>query len=151
MTDPKLNDEFFMREAIRQARRAYDEDEVPVGAVLVWNNEIISKGYNQVELLKDSTAHAEMIALTSAFSALGSKYVPDATLYVTVEPCLMCCGAIYWSKLARIVYGADDVKNGFRRCTGAQSPFHPKTEIVSGFLGQECAALMSEFFRAKRK
>ena len=151
MPEQDHNDEFFMREALRQAKRAYDEDEVPVGAVLVWNGQIIAKGYNQVELLNDSTAHAEMIAITSACSALGSKYLPEATLYVTVEPCLMCSGAIFWSKLARIVYGAEDVKNGYKKCTGEHSPFHPKTEVISGILGDQCASLMKDFFRAKRK
>ena len=150
MEEQVLTDEFFMKEAIRQARRAFDADEVPVGAVLVWNGQIISKGYNQVELLKDCTAHAEMLALTSAFSALGSKYLPEATLYVTLEPCLMCSGAMYWSKLARIVYGAADEKNGYKRCTGSHTPFHPKTEIVQGILAEECAQLMKDFFRQKR-
>ena len=145
-----LNDEYFMKEALRQARLAYDAGEVPVGAVVVWDNKIISRGYNQVELLNDSTAHAEMIALTAAFSGLGSKYLPEATLYVTLEPCLMCSGALYWSKVTRIVYGADDAKNGYRKSTGDNSPFHPKSEITSGILAAECAQLMKDFFKAKR-
>lgn len=143
----------FMREALKQAREAFDKEEVPVGAVVVWGDRIIARGHNQVELLNDSTAHAEMIALTSAFNEIGSKYLPDATLYVTVEPCLMCCGAMYWSKIGRIVYGAEDVKNGYRKYTGGGeqvSPFHPKAEIVKGILGDECARLMKDFFLARR-
>jgi len=143
-------DEHFMREALKQAKLAYDKGEVPVGAVVVWGEKIIARGHNQVELLNDCTAHAEMIALTSAFNELGSKYLPEATLYVTVEPCLMCSGAIYWSKLGRIVYGAEDVKNGYRKSTGENWPFHPKAELVHGVLAEECAQLMKDFFAARR-
>ena len=107
-----MNDEHFMKQALVQAQRAFEEEEVPVGAVIVQNGKIIARGYNQVEKLNDCTAHAEIIALTSAFNYLGSKYLPDATLYVTVEPCVMCAGALYWSKIGRIVYGASDSKNG---------------------------------------
>lgn len=139
-----------MKEALRQAHLAYKADEVPIGAIVVWGNKIIARGHNQVELLHDSTAHAEMIALTSAFSELGSKYLPEATLYVTIEPCLMCCGALYWSKIGRIVYGAEDVKNGYRKTTGTNNPFHPKTEIIKGVLADECMQLMKDFFAAKR-
>jgi len=146
-----FDDEYFMRQALREAQLAYDADEVPVGAVVVWDNKIISRGHNQVERLNDSTAHAEMIALTAAFNGIGSKYLPDATLYVTVEPCLMCCGAIYWAKLNRIVYGAADIKNGYKRMTGDNFPFHPKAELVQGVLSDECAQLMKDFFAAKRK
>lgn len=145
-----LNDEYFMQQALKEAQMAYDADEVPVGAVVVLNNTIIARGHNQVELLNDSTAHAEILALTSAYSSLGSKYLPDACLYVTVEPCIMCCGAIYWGKLGRIVYGASDEKNGYRRLTQEQWPFHPKTELVHGVLEAECAFLMKSFFRSKR-
>ena len=145
-----VNDEFFIREALKQARVAFYAGEVPVGAVVVWDNKIIARGHNQVEQLNDSTAHAEMIALTSAFNQLGSKYLPEATLYVTLEPCLMCCGAIYWSKIARIVYGAEDVKNGYRKTTGTNWPFHPKAELVTGILADECAQLMKDFFLARR-
>jgi tRNA(adenine34) deaminase len=143
-------DERYMRTALQEAQRAYDAGEVPVGAIVVWGNKIIGKGYNQVERLVDSTAHAEMIALTAAFSNMGAKYLPEATLYVTVEPCLMCCGAMYWSKLGRIVYGAEDIKNGYRKYTGGNNPFHPKAELLSGILGDECASLMKSFFAAKR-
>src|SRR5215207_8265030 len=107
-----MDDEYYMKQALAQAQKAFEEDEVPVGAVIVLNNKIISRGYNQVEKLNDSTAHAEIIALTSAYNFLGSKYLPEATLYVTIEPCLMCAGALYWSKSARVVYGAIDEKNG---------------------------------------
>src|ERR1700744_3295014 len=129
-----MDDEYYMKQALKEAARAYEEGEVPVGAVIVMNDKIIARGYNQVEKLTDSTAHAEIIALTTAFNYLGSKYLPEGILYVTVEPCLMCSGALYWSKLARVVYGADDIKNGFKKNTGTNNPFHPKTTIVSGVL-----------------
>jgi len=140
----------YMKEALKQAQIAYDTGEIPVGAVVVWDNKIIARGYNQVEQLNDSTAHAEMIALTSAFNYLGSKYLTEATLYITLEPCLMCCGAIYWSKLSRIVYGADDVKNGYKKLTQDNWPFHPKATMTHGVMAVECASLMRSFFAAKR-
>jgi tRNA(adenine34) deaminase len=145
-----MNDEFFMRQALLQAQTAFEEDEVPIGAVIAINDKIIARGYNQVEKLKDPTAHAEIIALTSAFNYLGSKYLPDATLYVTIEPCLMCAGALYWSKIGRIVYGASDEKNGYLHITRENSPFHPKTELIKGVLQEECAELIKTFFRQKR-
>ena len=145
-----MTDEYFMQQALKQAQIAFEEDEVPVGAIVVIGNKIISRGYNQVEKLNDPTAHAEIIALTSAFNFLGSKYLPDATLYVTVEPCVMCAGALYWSKIGRVVYGAYDEKNGYLRVTRETSPFHPKTEVVPGVLQDECASLMKAFFRSKR-
>lgn len=145
-----MTDEQYMREAIKQAQRAFAEDEVPIGAIIVMNGKIIAKGYNQVEKLTDSTAHAEIIALTTAFNFLGSKYLPDATLYVTVQPCLMCSGALYWSKIGRVVYGTADEKNGYKRVAGDNSPFHPKTEVIGGILQEECVQLMKEFFKAKR-
>jgi tRNA(adenine34) deaminase len=144
------NDEYFMRQALTQAQVAFEEDEVPVGAIVVMNNKIISRGYNQVEKLNDPTAHAEIIALTSAFNFLGSKYLPDAVIYITVEPCVMCAGALYWSKIGKVVYGTADEKNGYLRVTKDHSPFHPKTEIVSGVLKEECAGLMKSFFQSKR-
>ena len=144
------SDEYFMQFALKEAQQAYDADEVPVGAIITMQNKIIARGHNQVERLNDATAHAEMIALTSAFNYLGSTYITGATLYVTVEPCLMCCGALYWSKLARIVYGASDEKNGFKHITGNNWPFHPKTALVKGVLEHECTQLMKNFFRAKR-
>ncbi|MGZ3846440.1 MAG: tRNA adenosine(34) deaminase TadA [Flavisolibacter sp.] len=145
-----MNDEHFMRQALVQAQIAFDEDEVPIGAVVVINNKIIARGYNQVEKLQDPTAHAEIIALTSAFNYLGSKYLIDATLYVTIEPCLMCAGALYWSKIGRIVYGAADEKNGYLRIAKDNNPFHPKTELVKGVLQEECAELIKTFFKQKR-
>ena len=145
-----LNHEYFMQQALKEAQAAFDADEVPVGAVVVMNNQIIARAHNQVELLNDSTAHAEILALTSAYSSLGAKYLPEATLYVTVEPCIMCCGAIYWGKIGSIVYGASDEKNGYRHLTKEQWPFHPKTELVAGILEAECAFEMKSFFRSKR-
>lgn len=138
-----------MKLALQEAKKAYEKDEVPVGAVLIMNNQIIAKAYNQVELLKDATAHAEILALTSAFDSLGSKYLPEATLYVTVEPCLMCAGALNWSKIGKIVYGASDDKNGSHTYCH-KSPFHPKTVVEKGVLKEECAQLMKDFFKAKR-
>lgn len=143
-------DEQWMRQALAQAQKAAAEDEVPIGAVVVLHQKIIARGYNQVERLADCTAHAEMIALTSAFHYLGAKYLPDATLYVTLEPCLMCAGALGWSKIGRIVWGAADEKGGYRRITGSTSPFHPKTKLTTGVLGDECAQLMVHFFQSKR-
>ncbi len=145
-----MTDEQYMKQALREAQKAFEEDEVPVGAVVVLNERIIARGYNQVEKLNDSTAHAEIIALTAAFNFLGSKYLPEATLYVTVEPCVMCSGALYWSKIGRVVYGASDEKNGYRHTTGSNSPFHPKTIVESGVMAEECALLMKDFFKSKR-
>lgn len=145
-----MTDEQYMQQALREAQKAYDAGEVPVGAIVVINNKIIARAHNQVELLNDSTAHAEILALTSAYNFLGSKYLPDAILYVTVEPCLMCCGALYWSKIGKVVFGTDDDKNSYRRSTGANNPFHPKTEILGGVLKDECATLMKDFFKTKR-
>ena len=145
-----MNDEYFMNLALKQARIAFEEGEVPVGAIVVMQGKVIARGYNQTEKLKDPTAHAEMIALTSAFNLLGAKYLPDATLYVTVEPCLMCAGAIYWSKLSRIVWGADDEKNGHRKITGTHTAFHPKATVTTGILADECASLMKTFFKERR-
>ena len=139
-----------MRQALAQAQLAFEEDEVPVGAVIVLNNKVIARGYNQVEKLNDPTAHAEIIALTSAFHYLGSKYLPEATIYITVEPCLMCAGALYWSKIGRIVYGATDEKNGYQHITQETFPFHPKTVLTPGVLKEECTTLIKNFFKAKR-
>ena len=145
-----MTDEQYMRLAIKEAQKAFEADEVPIGAVLVINDRIIAKSHNQVELLNDSTAHAEILSLTAAYNALGSKYLPDAVLYITVEPCLMCSGALYWSKIGRIVFGAYDDKNSYRKYTGDTNPFHPKTKITGGILAEECGALMTEFFRSRR-
>ncbi|MBO9617814.1 MAG: tRNA adenosine(34) deaminase TadA [Niabella sp.] len=145
-----MSDEYFMQLALKEAQRAFEEEEIPIGAVVVAQDRVIARGYNMTEKLNDPTAHAEMIALTSAFNHLGAKYLPDATLYVTVEPCVMCAGALYWSKISRVVWGASDSKNGFSRVHPGVSPFHPKTQLTTGILEAECAALMKEFFRNKR-
>ena len=145
-----MSDEEYMQQAIKEAQKAFDIDEVPVGAIVVMNDRIIAKAHNQVEMLNDSTAHAEIMALTTAYNSLGSKYLPDATLYVTVEPCLMCSGALYWSKIGKVVFGAYDDKNGYRKTTGTNNPFHPKTIIIGGILESDCSRLMKDFFKAKR-
>ena len=145
-----MTDEYFMMMALREAETAFGEEEVPIGAVVVVQNKIIARGRNMTERLQDPTAHAEMIALTSAFNHLGSKYLPEAILYVTVEPCLMCAGALFWSKLGKVVYGAEDVKNGYRKTTADRWPFHPKTALVPGVLQDDCARLMTAFFRSRR-
>src|SRR5687768_4813853 len=145
-----MTDEYYMMQALKEAKKAYEDDEIPVGAIVIMNEKIIARGHNMTERLNDPTAHAEMIALTSAFNLLGSKYLPEATLYVTIEPCLMCAGAMYWSKLAKIVWGADDEKNGHKRITGTNWPFHQKTEIIYGVMKDECTRLMKDFFRKKR-
>ena len=144
-----MTDEQFMQQALLEAQKAAERDEVPVGAVIVMHDRIIARGHNQVEMLNDVTAHAEIIALSAATQALGGKYIPEATLYVTLEPCLMCAGALYWSKIARIVYGASDEKNGYQH-TCAHNPFHPKTQLASGILANEAAQLMKDFFKQKR-
>ena len=145
-----MSDEAYMQQALKEAQKAFDAGEVPVGAVIVMNGQVIARAHNQVELLTDSTAHAEILALTSAFNSLGSKYLPEATLYVTLEPCLMCCGALYWSKIGRIVYGANDEKNGYKKTAGDKNPFHPKTELLGGILKENAAQLMKDFFKARR-
>ena len=145
-----MSDEAYMQQALKEAQKAFDAGEVPVGAVIVMNGQVIARAHNQVELLTDSTAHAEILALTSAFNSMGSKYLPEATLYVTLEPCLMCCGALYWSKIGRIVYGASDEKNGYKKTAGDKNPFHPKTELLGGILKEDAAQLMKDFFKARR-
>ena len=145
-----MNDEHYMKLALAEAQKAFDKGEVPIGAIIVMQDKIIAKGYNQVELMNDSTAHAEIIALTTAYNYLGSKYLPEATLYVTIEPCLMCSGALYWSKIGRIIFGAPDEKNSYRRVAGSNNPFHPKTAIVGGVLEEECSELMKDFFKKLR-
>lgn len=139
----------FMRMALNEARMAFDADEVPIGAVVVCKDRIIGRGHNLTETLNDVTAHAEMQALTAAENTLGGKYLQDCTLYVTVEPCLMCAGAIGWSQIRRIVYGAFDQKRGYTTYM-QKSPFHPKSTVTSGILGEECATLMRNFFTRKR-
>ncbi|MBO5677292.1 MAG: nucleoside deaminase [Bacteroidaceae bacterium] len=142
-------DERYMRKALEEARRAFDADEIPVGAVVVCGDQIIARGHNLTEMLHDVTAHAEMQAITAAAEHLGGKYLDVCTLYVTVEPCIMCAGAIGWSQLGRLVYGASDPKRGYSFF--APQALHPKTKVVSGVLEEECAALMKEFFQHKRR
>ncbi len=138
----------YMREALKLAKQAFDEDEIPIGAVIVSNGKIIGKGYNLTERLNDVTAHAEMQAFTAAANFLGGKYLKDCTLYVTIEPCVMCAGASYWTQISKIVYGARDEKRGYSNIHDKIT--HPKTIIQSGVLEEECAELMSSFFRSKR-
>ena len=149
MLDPR--DEYYMSLAMRQAEEAFDADEVPVGAVVVCNGKVIGAGYNQTEALNDVTAHAEMIALTAAANNLGGKYLPKCTIYVTVEPCIMCAGALGWSQIGRIVYGASDPKRGFTKfCRENITPLHPKTIVTPGIMEEEASELMKEFFKKKR-
>ena len=142
------DDEFYMQQALREARAAAAEGEIPVGAVVVCDDHVIARAHNQTELLHDVTAHAEMVAITAAAEALGGKYLTGCTLYVTLEPCVMCAGALGWSQLARIVYGASDPKRGFERL--GREMLHPKTEVTAGILADECGALVKEFFKKKR-
>jgi len=141
-------DEKFMREALREAKAAEAEDEIPIGAVIVFAGRVIAKGHNMTERLHDPTAHAEMIAITAATEAMGGKYLNDCTLYVTVEPCPMCAAASAWAQVGRIVYGASDPKRGYSLFT--PSLLHPKTEVVSSVLAEECGGMVTEFFRNKR-
>ncbi|MCE3278729.1 MAG: putative cytosine/adenosine deaminase [Bacteroidetes bacterium] len=143
-----FSDEHFMREALKEAKKAFDADEVPVGAVVVAKNMIIARAHNLTERLNDVTAHAEMQAITSAANYLNGKYLNECTLYVTLEPCVMCAGALAWSQVARIVYGATDTKRGFRVISN--NVLHPRTEVKSDVLGEECAALIKTFFQQKR-
>ena len=137
-----------MAEALREARKAGEEGEIPIGAVVVSRGRIIGSGHNMTERLHDATAHAEMIAVTAATESIGAKYLADCTLYVTVEPCPMCAGALNWSQVGRIVYGAPDPRRGYSLYS--PSLLHPKTEVLSGVLSEECASLMLDFFREKR-
>ena len=141
-------DEFFMQQALREAREAEAEGEIPVGAVVVSEERILARAHNNTERLGDVTAHAEMLALTAAASALGAKYLTGCTLYVTLEPCPMCAGALAWSQIGRIVYGASDPKRGFERI--GRQLLHPRTEVTSGVLADECGTLVKEFFKKKR-
>ena len=138
-----------MKDALREAQAAAAEDEVPIGAVITCRGRIIGKGHNMTEKLNDPTAHAEMIAITAATEAMGGKYLSDCTLYVTVEPCPMCAGALAWSQIGRVVYGASDPKRGFSQFS--PSLMHPKTEVVSGVLAEECGGMVTELSRNKRK
>ncbi|MBD3725185.1 MAG: nucleoside deaminase [Flavobacteriaceae bacterium] len=143
-----FTDEYFMKKALAEAETAFEKGEIPVGAVIVIDNRVIARSHNLTELLNDVTAHAEMQAITSAANYLGGKYLKNCTLYVTLEPCQMCAGALYWSQITKIVYGASDENRGFSKL-GTQ--LHPKTEVVSGILENECSLLMRAFFRTKRQ
>ena len=144
------NDIHFMETAIEQAKLAFQENEVPVGAVLVIDNKIIAKAYNQVQLLKDVTAHAEILVITAACNEMQMKYLPNATLYTSLEPCLMCSGALFWNKIGKIIFAASDEKNGYSQFFQYSSPFHPKTIVESGLLANESAQLLKLFFKNKR-
>lgn len=141
-------DIFFMKRALDEAKAAYLEDEIPVGAVIVCNGKIIAKAHNRTEMLTDVTAHAEIQVITSAANYLGGKYLVDCTLYVTLEPCIMCAGALGWAQIKRIVYGATDEKRGFHKFS--PSALHPRTEVTTGILEEECATLIKDFFQKKR-
>lgn len=144
----EFNDEYFMGEALKEAAKAYEKDEIPVGAIVVCQNRIIARAHNQTELLTDATAHAEMLAVTAAANYLGSKYLNECTLYVTLEPCVMCAGALSWVQLGKLVYGASDAQRGYS--TWAKGILHPKTEVVSGISGAEAAAMVLQFFKRLR-
>ena len=143
-----FSDEYFMRKALDEAKEAFNLGEIPIGCVVVCNNQIIARSHNLTERLTDVTAHAEMQAITAAANVLGGKYLTDCTLYVTVEPCVMCAGAIAWAQTGRLVFGADDEKRGYQRY--AANSLHPKTEVVKGILAEEAAARMKAFFQSKR-
>ena len=144
-----FDDEYFMKQAIREARKALHEGEIPVGVVIVSNQQIIARAHNDTERLSDTTAHAEMMAITAASTYLGSKYLEDCTMYVTLEPCIMCAGALYWSRIRRIVYGAEDPRCGFMRY--GKELLYPKTKLEYGILTNECSTLLKDFFSSKRK
>ena len=143
-----LSDEYFMREALKEAKKAFDADEIPVGAIVVCNNRIIARSHNLTERLNDVTAHAEMQAITSAANFLNGKYLNECTMYITLEPCVMCAGALSWSQIGKIVYGASDTKRGFNLVVN--KILHPKTELISGIIADECSELLKTFFQKKR-
>ncbi len=144
-----FSDEYFMREALKEAHKAAESDEVPVGAVIVIRNKIIARSHNSTELLNDFTAHAEMLAITSAANYLGNKYLNKCKIYVTLEPCLMCAGALFWSQIGEVIYGADDTKRGYT-LVAKHNALHPKTKVRKAVLGEECGRILTEFFKEKR-
>ena len=148
MTYPLFSDEYFMNEALKEAYKALEEQEIPVGAVIVADQRIMARGHNQTEALSDVTAHAEMLAITAAANSLGAKYLDQCTLFITLEPCIMCASASAWAQIDRIVYGAHDPKAGYSRII--QDILHPKTKVKAGILEKECRELISDFFRDKR-
>jgi tRNA(adenine34) deaminase len=141
-------DEYFMKQALIEASKAFDADEVPVGAVVVTNNKIIARAHNQTELLNDVTAHAEIIAITAAAGFLGAKYLNECTMFITLEPCAMCAGALYWSQIGRVVYGAADDKRGFMKF--GKEMLHPSTKLEFGIMNDECSFILKEYFKLKR-
>jgi tRNA(adenine34) deaminase len=141
-------DDYFMKQAINEATKAIEEGEVPVGAIIVCNNQIIARAHNQTQALDDVTAHAEIIAITAASNHMGAKYLKDCTLYVTLEPCIMCAGALYWAQIDKVVYGASDEKRGFMRY--GKEMLHPKTKLEFGVKHEECSHMVKEFFKEKR-
>lgn len=147
MIEP-FGDEYFMRKALQEAETAFEKGEIPIGAIVVCAGRIIARSHNLTELLNDVTAHAEMQAITAATNHLGGKYLNDCTVYVTVEPCVMCAGALAWAQTGRVVYGASDEKRGYLKF--APHALHPKTEVVGGVLERECSRIMTDFFRQKR-
>lgn len=147
-TNPEAEDAHFMRMALQEASKAYDAEEIPIGAVVVCKGRVIGRGHNLTEQLNDVTAHAEMQAFTAAAQTLGGKYLTDCTLYVTIEPCVMCAGASYWTQIGRIVFGANEPKRGFT--SRSNNILHPRTILKGGILAEECGALMTRFFKAKR-
>ena len=143
-----FSDEYFMKEALKEAQKAFDEDEVPVGAIVVCDNKIIARAHNMTEKLNDVTAHAEMLAITSATNFLGGKYLNECSIYITLEPCTMCAGALYWSQVKKIVFAATDEKRGFNSI--GKNILHPKTTIVSNIMHEEATQLLTTFFKTKR-
>ncbi|MBI9034211.1 MAG: nucleoside deaminase [Bacteroidales bacterium] len=143
-----FSDEYFMKEALKEAQNALETNEIPVGAIITVNNQIIARAYNQTEKLNDVTAHAEMLAFTAASNSIGGKYLKDCTLYVTLEPCNMCAGAAFWTQIGRIVFGASDKKRGFR--VFSNSIIHPKTKLFGGVMEHECETILKEFFKNMR-
>ncbi|MCE2616863.1 MAG: nucleoside deaminase [Phocaeicola sp.] len=142
------DDIFYMKQALQEAKKAADAGEVPVGAVVICGNQVVGRGHNLTETLRDVTAHAEMQAITAAANTLDGKYLNECTIYVTVEPCVMCAGAIGWAQMGRLVYGASDEKRGYHKF--APNALHPKTEVISGVMAEECARLITDFFKSKR-
>ena len=148
MAEELFSDEYFMKQALAEAEKAFERDEVPVGAVIVANNTIVARAHNLIETLNDVTAHAEMQAITAAANTIGSKYLEGCTLFVTLEPCLMCAGAIFWSQIDKLVFGANDPKRGYQICKTAV--LHPRTKVVAGIMATESEKLLKDFFKKKR-
>jgi tRNA(adenine34) deaminase len=149
MSMPIRDHEYFMNEALKEAEKAYQKNEVPVGAIIVWNNKIIARSHNLTEQLQDVTAHAEIQAITAATNYIGGKYLTECTIYVTLEPCPMCAGALAWAQLSTLVYGAYDLKKGYSLFS--ENILHPKTQVIKGVLADECKTILQKFFAERRK